>query len=238
MFEIFLFIIFQAFQNVYIIFCHFLLLLPYQAEISLSLDISLGPAGSRGASPPLFFQKVKSIFSELFFAKKKSPEIFFAKTHFQKYFWRNIFFRNFFDENICGQYFFSPPTALPLDHQGLPFGHQGLPFSHQGVPFGHQDLSFGHQGLTFGHHGLHFGHQGLLFGHQGLSFGHQGLPFSHQGLPWQGKLPSTFAWFVGKNDIQEICGPKGQKFLGKSTLGLSIDHQGLPFSHQGLPFGY
>ena len=39
--------------------------------LSLSLDISLGPAGSKGASPPPFFKNifVKSIFSEIFFVK-------------------------------------------------------------------------------------------------------------------------------------------------------------------------
>ena len=30
-----------------------------------------------------------------------------------------------------------------------------------------------------------------------FTFGHQGFPFVLHGLPCQGKLPSTFAWFVG-----------------------------------------
>ena len=84
-----------------------------QAEISLSLDISLGPAGSKWASPPPFFWKniwQKYFFENIFviFFRK----IFLEKVFFRKYFWQqyfvqghfreNIFLKNIFGENIFG----------------------------------------------------------------------------------------------------------------------------------------
>ena len=128
-----------------------------QAEISLSLDISLGPAGSKGASPPPFFRNivVKSVFSEIFLVK-----ILFLKIFMVKYFLGNIFDKTFFFKNnlyIFSEIFLTKTFLVKIFLMkiflvkifltkiffvniflALPFGHYGFPLqSPRKVPFLH-----------------------------------------------------------------------------------------------------